>query len=221
MKPRDLYVGVGDIFSILLPGLILTGALVQFGAMDHLRKVIPPLESEAERAAAFILAAYAVGHFVFSVSSFIDRSYDYVRRWFWKDKPGDAYTTATQLRKEMLGGSGDMPMNTFKWAQALLVQKSPTAAALVHKLEADSKFFRSLVVVLIAIFALRIFASDHVTWIASLLLAIPAFWRYAERRYQSTQWAYYHTIVYFCSARVEKTRTSNRGSDVGPSGPDC
>jgi hypothetical protein len=217
MKPSDLYAGVGDIFSILLPGLILTGALVQFGAMDHLRKIIPPLESEAERAAAFILAAYAVGHFVFLVSSFIDRLYNYVRP---KDKPGDAYTTATQLRKEMLGGSDDIPMNTFKWAQALLVQKSPTAAALVHRLEADSKFFRSVAVVLIAIFALMISASDHVTGIASLLLVIPAFWRYAERRYQSTQWAYYHTIVYFRSAAVEKTRTSNRGSDVGPSGPD-
>lgn len=202
MKPTDVYVGAVDLFSILLPGVIVAGLLVQIGAVDHLSFVIPHLHSDFERWTAFILAAYALGHFVFLISSFFDRGYDYVRRRLWGgDVKGDAYYTATLLRKEMLGASGDLPMNTFKWAQALLVHKSPTAAALVHRLEADSKFFRSLLIVLIAIFALRAWASDYVTGIASLLLAIPTFWRYAERRYKSTQAAYHHAIVYLSLER--------------------
>jgi hypothetical protein len=165
--------------------------------MDHLRPMFPPLDSDLERWTAVVLAAYGVGHLVFLVSSRIDALYDPFRKWLWgDDQEGSAYRTATQLRAATLGGTGDLPMNTFKWANALLVQKSP-AAAVVHRFVADSKFFRSLIIVLMIVSVIRFSAGDIIIGFGSLLLMIPTFWRYAERRYKSTLWAYCHAIVYF------------------------
>lgn len=205
MKPSDIYLGVIDLFSILLPGAILTGTLLSSGIMPLIAPILPPLESQAANWTAYALAAYAVGHLVFLAASRLDDcGYDRMRRRMWPDMKGDAYDEATQLRIAMIGqdGSRTLPMNTFAWARALLMQQSPAAAHDVHRYEADSKFFRSLVVVLLLVCLLRVLALDFQLSLVTLALAAVSYFRYVERRSKSTLWAYRHIVV------LLKSRTS-------------
>jgi hypothetical protein len=180
-----------------MPGGILTAVLLQLNAFDHVKNIIPPLTSDVERWAAFILAAYALGHLVFMASSLLDNAYNPVRPLFNKNIAGDAYNRATELRYRVLGGHDDLPMNTFKWANALLIQRCPLAAAAVHRLEADSKFFRSLVFNFGLISFAGFIKFGCIISLGSFLVGAAAFARYAQQRYKSTQLAYNHVIVYY------------------------
>src|SRR4051812_10521593 len=87
-------------------------------------------------------------------------------------------------------------INAVQWCRARLSKEHPAALVDVHRFEADSKFFRSFVVVL---FGLAIyFAAIHrdlprLGW--SLPFLIPALWRYIDQRFKATQQAYWSTIV--------------------------
>jgi hypothetical protein len=213
MKPGDFYVGVFEFFSILLPGAALAASVVHVGWIDAAWLSRPPFGSPAAQWVWFALAAYAAGHLVFLVASALDDTlYDTLRRSVWKDRPGDAYAVATALRRRELGdglaalgaetAGGDDPMNTFSWAKSLLLLRWPSAAANVERYEADSKFFRSLVVVGVAISAIALAQGAFGAAVVMAGLAAACFWRYAERRYKSTLWAYRHVIVLLAATRT-------------------
>jgi hypothetical protein len=195
VKPGDFYIGVLEFFAVLLPGSVLLGYLVNqpfFGSAIALF----PLATETEQYAAFLLGAYALGHIVFLLASYLDEiAYRPLRKKIWADKPGDAYDLAGELRRRHVGGDQRLPMNTFKWCQAYLLQNAPTAAAEVRRYEADSKFFRSMTFLLLLLAGL-LALQDDVIWAAiSLLLSIACFGRYAEQRYKSTDAAYRHILI--------------------------
>lgn len=194
MKPSDLYVGVIDLFAIVLPGSIFTWFLVDeldLGSHGSLAATGP-----GAKWVAFLMVAYAVGHFIFLIASQLDLPYDLYRRWRWPDRERNAFRTASGLRKECTGGSGSIEaMNTFSWAKATLLLEKPAAYASVQRFEADSKFFRSLVVVLLLLAFGFVGVSRPMAGIICFALAVPAFFRYAERRYKSTEWAYRYVIT--------------------------
>jgi hypothetical protein len=204
MKPSDFYVGVTDFFSILLPGAALTGALVHVGWVGETWTDRPPLTDQTARWVAFALCAYASGHLIFLFAALLDSPfYVWARNVIWRDQPGDAYAVARTLRERTLKRglgpqavlAGDRPLNTYAWAKSLLMLQWPAAAADVQRYEADSKFFRSLVVVTL-LMAMLTFGEGAAGWGLLLIgLSVPCFWRYAERRKKSTQWAYQHVIV--------------------------
>jgi hypothetical protein len=214
MKPGDFYVGVFESFSILLPGAALAASVVHVGWIDPAWLARPPFGSPAAQWVGFALAAYAAGHLVFLAASALDDTlYDPLRKSVWKDRPGDAYAVATALReRELRAGlaslecaaamGGDRPMNTFSWAKSVLLLRWPSAAANVERYEADSKFFRSLVVVGVAISAIALAQGAVGAAVVIAGLAAACFWRYAERRYKSTLWAYRHVIVLLTATRA-------------------
>jgi hypothetical protein len=86
-------------------------------------------------------------------------------------------------------------MGAFQWAKARLALAHPEALAIVHRFEADSKFFRSLAVALVVL-DLWAVATDR----GALLAAFPplllgALWRFAEQRSKSTLQAYWFVIT--------------------------
>jgi hypothetical protein len=85
--------------------------------------------------------------------------------------------------------------NTYKFATALLCLNHETAAAEVRQFEADSKFFRSLTVLMILLLLLcwRQLSSGETAIIVLLLVA--CFWRYVERRWKSTRRAFEYVIT--------------------------
>lgn len=197
-KPNDFQLGVIEVFSILLPGALLVAALlIVFG--------LPPdfatfLAAPGAAWIAFGLAAYAAGHIVFYLAASLDdRYYDRYRKRKWPPSRDRAYIAASALRFDALPPPNpwafDDPMNTFAWAKATLIFRAPAAYADVLRYEADSKFFRSLVVVLPIVGVLLLFRGMVLALPILSGLGYACFFRYAERRYKSTEWAYRYVIV--------------------------
>ena len=93
-----------------------------------------------------------------------------------------------------------MVINAFQWAKARLIIQCPSALLEVQRFEADSKFFRSLVVVLLflAVWLSWKAFSGNLSWLVVLLCLFfsgLSFWRYAERRFKATQQAYWYVIT--------------------------
>jgi hypothetical protein len=206
VKPSDIYVGVVELFSVLLPGAFLEAAIIRVLFPIIHNPFAPLLETAETQWVAFAFAAYALGAFVFPVASLLDgKYYDPYRQRRWPRADDHAYQLATQLRREFFDQSpeddADIPMNTFAWAKSMLTLKAAAAFADVQRYEAESKFFRSLVIVLPAgavFLALAWWKQPTLAvsaLVASLLMARLSFHRYAERRQKSTEWAYRYVIT--------------------------
>jgi hypothetical protein len=202
-KPSEFYVGVLDLFGVLLPGAVATALLEpRIGDMIF-GSLVSRLSSEPAKWAAFLLIAYFLGHLIFLLGSYLDPWYDKLKKRD-KDKPmkrfdtandDSAFLAATAVRDSILTEQERIPLNTFQWARSVLLATCPAAAQDVHRLEADSKFFRSLLVVS-TLAALLLFIEYRLVESAmAFVLVVPCFARYFERRLKSTTQAYIHVVT--------------------------
>jgi 8-oxo-dGTP pyrophosphatase MutT (NUDIX family) len=87
-------------------------------------------------------------------------------------------------------------INAFQWSKARLTLQNPEAMAAVQRFEADSKFFRSLVVVLyILVLLFGMVKNQPIVALVCVPLLVLAFWRYVEQRLKSTNQAYWYLIT--------------------------
>lgn len=218
LKPQDFYIGVVDFFSVILPGALVTyflmGQLYRdvFGPV----KTFPVPETETQQWIVFLLTTYIIGHIIFLIASFLDkRVYDkYLRNRFFKKNFDLGYHTATAIReqyifadswitrlihdkrlteeesKDLLNKERREIVNTFKWAQNFLAVKFPETLVNIRKLEADSKFFRSMVIAFIIIGAVLLVTSEWLSGACFFVLSLLSLFRYGDMRYKSTQKAY-------------------------------
>lgn len=195
MKPSEFYVGVLDFFAILLPGAIATAILLPRYGDLIVGPLIAALTNDASKWVAFLICAYFAGHLIFLLGSYIDYPYNILRERLNPYGNESAFQCATRIRDSLVDESEQKALNTFQWSRSVLISICPAAAEDVHRLEADSKFFRSLLVVC-ALAAVAFFASDR--WIEgsiALALIAPCFARYYERRLKSTTQAYIHIVA--------------------------
>ncbi|MBL8189532.1 MAG: hypothetical protein JNK38_16095 [Acidobacteria bacterium] len=145
-KPSDLFVGIVDFFSVLLPGAVLAFAL-QLAKVGFIESQLAGLSSQTKWI-VFVIASYLLGHFVFLIgAAFLDHLYDatYVKRQQAK-RGARLLKHAASIKRAALQDAHKIE-NHFKWARAFIKLKKPEMAADIDRLEADSKFFRSLTVV--------------------------------------------------------------------------
>ncbi len=203
--PSEYYVGIVDFFAILLPGAIAV-AIIGPRVMG-LSTDIPlwlPQDKSADWA-AFLVASYFAGHLIFLLGSYLDGPYDALRKARRAKGNEAAYGHASALRKRYLGAVEDQAVNTFQWSRSLLIAHCPDAAADVHRLEADSKFFRSLLVVSL-LTAVTLASLHNVSAaVGACIVAVPCFIRYYERRLKSTTQAYIHIITLHAAGRLGKS----------------
>lgn len=224
-KLSDFHINAMALLSVVLPGSLVMAALVLGAHAGAVAPIWQPLGAEA-RWVAFALAAYAAGHFVYLVASTLDEwAYEPFRNRMWPDDasarhrrkaaraaaaapdalPMVPFGIATALRRASLDRPewhGTEPINTFRWAKLVLLLKFPAAHVAVESFEADSKFFRSLVVALpVAGFLVRQ-PGDWLVPAVALLLALLSFLRYAERRQKAAEWAFQSVIVLLAGDRV-------------------
>jgi hypothetical protein len=248
-KPADFYVGVLDVFSILLPGAVVSWtAWVWLGGDPELGTFLP--HGEIAPWVAFGLAAFASGHLVFMLASLVDVTVDgFRKRILQRTLSADrravddsAYEAASALRSVSLAAERSMtetglraeawardilrkrdtsptiprPTNTYQWSRAVLRLRAPAALVEVLRLEADSKFFRSLFVVfvLLAICSLiHLPGSERLPLSAAILLPLAgmSYWRYAEQRQKGLAEAYRAVII--CLAVGDAVRSSKSRED--------
>ena len=194
-KPSEFFVGVLDFFAILLPGAIATAILSQRLGPFILGPLIPAPASEAGNWAAFLICAYFLGHLIFLVGSYIDPLYNALRERFNPYGNASAYQCAMRVRDSLIDDTEAKALNTFQWARSVLLAKSPAAAEDVHRLEADSKFFRSLLIVCALSSAVFFSSGRMVEGLVAMALVLPCFARYYERRLKSTTQAYVHVVT--------------------------
>lgn len=194
-KPADLYVGVLDFFAVLLPGGVATAILAPSLSGYVLGPLVAAPEAEAGRWALFLASSYFIGHLVFLAGSYLDPAYDVVRRRRRPYGNESAYQCATRIRDLLVDEQERTALNTFQWSRAVLIAKSAAAAEDVHRLEADSKFFRSVLVVCVLGALTFVIRGRVVESLVALLLVAPCFARYYERRLKSTTQAYIHVVT--------------------------
>jgi ADP-ribose pyrophosphatase YjhB (NUDIX family) len=86
-------------------------------------------------------------------------------------------------------------INAFQWSKARLTLEKPSAMEPVQRFEANSKFFRSLVVILIVALLLDAVFGKWPIVVASALLLPLALWRFIDQRSKATTQAYWYLIT--------------------------
>jgi 8-oxo-dGTP pyrophosphatase MutT (NUDIX family) len=221
--PQKLFIGLMDFFSILLPGAVITYLLMGEVGPVVLGDRYAALAG-AEAWAAFLFASYLFGHLVFLLSSWLDEFYGWARGYtlneqirrlairgklipwplrlgIWavfRDESDHAFRRAEQVKKRLLSPlQAHRAVNTFQWCKVWLNVESPPCLQAVQRLEADSKFFRSFVVVL----AVLLISSPWHHPGSPLLafgtagLLLLALWRYIEQRWKATNQAYWSVLT--------------------------
>jgi len=181
-----------DILSVILPGAFLLMVLGHTdGVVGLSTDVFLKSEIKWINEAGYVALAYVLGHFVFFIGSFLDNwIFENVRKIFWNDH---LLTSRIQKYKEQKTGiTQRSALNAFKWSCNWLLANEPALFQVVERHMAESKFFRSLFVVLtIAIICLPN-VYDHI-WILTIGL-IMSLIRYITQRQKSIETAYQSVI---------------------------
>jgi len=221
-EPQKFYIGLIDFFSILLPGAIVT-YLIRDTAWHWIMGSSSRLPEGAEGGMVFFLSAYLLGHFAFLLGSHLDDIiYDPVRKatyrgqvellaagkrmspglyrkiaaLIFKINPDAAVASAVRIKAQHLSsiGTGE-EVRAFQWCKARLNLEHPEALASVERFEADSKFFRSLSVVLILLTLVSPFYSLWGIAAVGLVFLPMSLWRYMDQRFKATNQAFWFIIT--------------------------
>jgi hypothetical protein len=219
--PQRFFIGVIDLFSVILPGMIATFVLDAAWGEDLLGDAYADL-SGASAVVAFLVASYLLGHFIFLLGAgFLDSLFygplrerarvrterfvggtrtltQRVADWPFDDTTYDdrALEHVRQLKAASLGTSGAQEtMNAFQWSKARLLLEQPSALAKVERFEADSKFFRSLCVLFVLMLPVLGVVGRWDLFLVVLPLVPLAFWRYVDQRLKSITHAYWYVTL--------------------------
>jgi len=217
-EPQKFFIGISDFFSVLLPGAVFAFSLGLLSGWIRL-EALPHLEAESW--IAFVVGSYVLGHVLSLFASSFDRGYDGLR----SPLAGDPGTSVSWVRRKLVipaatvvvgrdaakcleaaraicdrdmaavRRGGELPLNVFQWARARLVLGHPTAAALVIRTEADSKLFRSLMLVALLVGAWGAYLGRMVVLLTAGLAWVIAAWCYAHFRSKAITQAYRFVIV--------------------------
>lgn len=220
-EPQKFYIGLIDFFAVLLPGAV-AAFLLKDVLGGTLPAGITALD-ETSGWIVFLFAAYLLGHFVFLIGSagLDGYVYDPLRQATRARQierlaagkpiaPERLRLLATKLFKAADDKALDQAIaikdrhlaildaadaiNAFQWCKARLELEHQPALATVQRFEANSKFFRSLFVVLCFVLLWGLFADWALALVALLLFPL-AFWRYVDQRVKSTTQAYWYLLT--------------------------
>jgi 8-oxo-dGTP pyrophosphatase MutT (NUDIX family) len=224
LEPQKFFIGVVDLFAILMPGALVAYLGKDWAAHAVLGQPSFPLQG-AEAWLVFFFASYLLGHFAFLIGAKLDDwVYDPLRKltywgqlgrlakgdqlarrwlrkaaeskWLFGSNADAAVMRAARIKARALqqldaGGA----INAFQWTKARLSKDHPPGLVTVQRFEADSKFFRSLAVVLSVLAAIFAFRGEPVAALVCTGFLLAALWRYVDQRFKATQQAYWFLIM--------------------------
>jgi 8-oxo-dGTP pyrophosphatase MutT (NUDIX family) len=220
-EPQKFFIGLIDFFSILLPGALLTYLLKDDMGPRLLGGGYLKLVG-TEGWMVFLFSSYLLGHFIFLLGAWLDEPYDAIRkatyegqverladgkklssvlaRWlavrFFKKDVDQAVSQAVKIKEHYLDPlKASSAINAFQWCKARLTLEHPEAIATVQRFEADSKFFRSLLVVLCVLIVWGLAKSRPAITLVSVPVLVLAFWRYVDQRVKATNQAYWYILT--------------------------
>lgn len=242
--PKNFFIGLMDLFTILMPGALFVFAVQAWAGPLLLRDAYASLHG-TPAVVAFLFASYLFGHFIFLLAAQLDDAYDKLRSttpWNRMSKAargGDpsVHVNAVELRQLALGRkdidgelrvairikdlylqrtNAEQAINAFQWCK-LKLQEKPEFFDVVQRFEADSKFFRSFSVVLAMLAPFWALRGNSALAVVCLVLMLLALWRYAEQRLKSTQHAYRSIISMHADGAFPEVPKD--GMEQGPNAP--
>lgn len=203
MKPGDFLLGVLDFFAILLPGSLATWLVTQYIPPNVLRGALSfGLEDGTGNPHAFVLGAalllssYLLGHFVFMAGGQLDPAYD---RWRKRAKPttnDKTFQAARALQRKLTKEIVDGDFTPLSWAKTYVQIKAPAARIEIDRLEADSKFFRSLVIISVAFAGHFLLLKQlPVVGVVALVMAVLSYQRFRQQRWKMTELSYGSAVI--------------------------
>ncbi len=232
--PQKFFIGMMDFFTILLPGAVLT-YLFSDAAGAPLFKA-DPIQGGTEGWIVFLFSSYLLGHLVFLLGSLLDDPvYDKVRNATFegqvrrlaagKPRPGRALRwLASRMIKDRYDATlrrvlaikdayiPDEPdavsINAFQWCKVHLALQHRETLPAIERFEADSKFFRSFIVVLVIALGWMLIAGAWASALGCALLLPFVVWRYIDQRSKAVNQAYYFIIAEHATKPLPPTRKS-------------
>lgn len=234
-KPSDFLVSVINFFGVVLPGALLTYVfLVVFSLRGaQVTNTLPHLGDSSQQWVAFVVVSYLLGHFISLIGASLDSLCDrfYILGRVFKDM--DLFERAKEVANNLLGrievaenvNAGESEGNgkdkvlkaikkTSRWANTFLRLASADAALQLDQLEADSKFFRSLSIVLVVCLFICGGYFFHVGfWPLALciFLLILSCWRYANLRWKRTRLSYEFLVALACADKLKGLSEKGKG----------
>ncbi|MGH7788546.1 MAG: hypothetical protein ACRERC_16875 [Candidatus Binatia bacterium] len=204
-------IGVLDFFAVLLPGAIATWLLTYYLPPDLSSALLPGDGTPGvARWIAFVLMSYALGHFVFMGGSKLDPAYD---RWRKRTKPlaqDVAFQAAQKLRRQVTPTLSGGAFSTVNWARSYIGIHQPQARLEIDRIEANSKFFRGMVVISIMLAAHFLLArGDAVLAVGAIIACGLSFSRFCDQRWKMTELAYATAVI------VYETRPDKAAAGAG------
>lgn len=206
MKPGDFFLGVLDFFAVLIPGSMATWLVTRYVPAPTLHDALR-LPGGAEStpdwlaAAAYAVASYVLGHFVFMAGSKLDASYDRWRKRVHSFDRDKTFRAADDLRKTVTPKMAGGELSTLKWARAYIQVKAGGARVEIDRLEAEQKFFRSLVVIA-ALFAAHFIIRERALFPGAIALVMAglSYQRYLDRRWAMTELIFATAVIVSAAA---------------------
>ena len=248
-EPQKFFIGMIDFFSILLPGALLTYLLKDDMAPRFLGDGYYKLE-RAEWWTVFLFSSYLLGHFLFLIGSLLDDYvYDPIRnrtdkeqvtrllrgrklspkplRWIarlcFKKLPDVALDRVISIKESYLRRiAAPTAVNAFQWCKARLATERPEALLTVNRFEADSKFFRSFIPILVGLLGMTLYDNQWGLAVCCVVFLGLAFWRYMEQRFKSTQQAYWFILTLEAGKQTPSSSAEpsySLSSEAEPIGP--
>jgi mannose-6-phosphate isomerase-like protein (cupin superfamily) len=194
-SPSNFYIGLIDLFAILLPGAIVSLIIYHtdwLGIKSWL--VFPQENNEFYVSFLFLLAAYLVGHIVSQVSAYLDKwVYDKLNGTlvFKEEKHRRNVEQVKTIRQEVYQDYTEgKHLNNFEWSVNKLLKELPEVVAEIERYTADSKFFRSLLLIFPLLTGILWSQSKwQLGWLCLGLTVFSAI-RYFHKRRKATETAY-------------------------------
>lgn len=193
LKPGDLFVGVVELFSIVLPGGLLTFVLFQKFHVFFLEGVAL---SPNQYWAAFLFFSYLTGHIVFMIGARIDVIYNFHRRARNPFVNESGFRCTSAIKKKYLSETECGSINNYQWAISVLTSLCPDAMKEIDQLVASSKFFRSLLVIIPLISGVFILDQHYIHALIVMSGIAPCYLRYYDQRLKSTTRAYQYIVMF-------------------------
>lgn len=143
-----------------------------------------------------LFSAYLFGHIISQVSAYLDDYvYDRLKDKVYKDQK--CVNKVKEIRENRYGNKmTPVYVSTFNWSVFKLQKEYPEAADEVERYMADSKFFRSLFVIMMVLGCVFLFQPGIGLTVKLACFALAAFSmvRYFKKRRKSTETAYKYII---------------------------
>lgn len=190
-SPNNFYIGIIDLFAIFLPGSLVALTLYYYKHAQAEAFLRTSGQSDFFSGFVLLFASYLFGHIISQASAYLDKYlYDKVKDKLYKNQ-----TLLNQVKKVRTDVYHNTPedmnlVSTYEWAELKLQKELPQVVQEAERYIADSKFFRSLLLILFVLGFILLFNKNYSLSVSCFLIAAFSLIRYFHKRQKAVKTLY-------------------------------